>query len=1311
MCVNKLSVHCAEDVGIQERFVAGGFDVRKRRMAIGLAVATFALLICGALAAAAQREAGLVLHYDFNEGSGTVARDKSGRGLDGGILNGKYIAQATGFALAFNQTACVQIPQSKILDAFGKPGRSYSIELWFASPGALDQSLTEKWHVGDRSYPWAIRGPSGTGFVAFALYDTRERRECQATVTDASLKDNKWHQLVGVRDAEGNRVKLYIDGVLRQDVPDVLKDVDISNEGPICIGARRASRQVEYGGFIGQMDEVRIYSRALTPAQVQAHYKALRGSFKTPPMPKVVALPPPLKEPVAQWDFDEGSGNVARDSSGSGNHGTVHGGEWVRLKKGHALKFDGMDDYVNCGRGASLDIRGPVTLEAWINPLSKPTGETGIIGKSFDSYLLTYYGDDNCWWYIAGGTNHTKAHLMQKEWQHVAVTFDGAIMASYVNGRLTGRQQSRFPAPQTGKDFLIGCAIPDLAADDPAYAKVGFFKGIVDAVRVYNRALAIDEIATHYVKHAADYGIDTTWFNRLRLTPYFYYERDEVVVELDYRELFSMPEDAKILVELLPLERTEPIVLQKHEVAPSSAAGCSEVKFSLAKLNPGMYEISAVFTRKGVCPMEKATFAHPAPPPSVVSPAKKVVPPIPAPPAPVDFDVDVSKGGGFTITVGGETFPFDSWLSWPHGEYNWLTAGRKPSHKTEKSWTVRTRKLSGTEFEVTAGGKFYTVERRILVHRDHVKVEDTFTNITNGDIGILIYNHLDAKGREFDRHFTGGYESTGRKDEEACPTVFGAKKGVGFGLLPLDDVFVVQSVLYTEPDFIGVGTEKFALAPKKSYTLEWAVYPNGTGDYFDFINAVRKNEDRIGTIDGGFAFISKGPFERRNIPTKEFVELRNIKYGCIHCLSGAADDPELSIEGIEFMDFPKEMDLLKEQFAAIHRKFPDLKVFFHVAHSLYATNKPDRFPDSKVIRTDGTQSVWEAGRYFSDQRQAEGWRWYIYYPTPGNSFHDAMMKSVDVMMDEIGADGVFMDGFFWGYRGRWTYDRWDGHSAEIDKKTKTIKEKMASVLLLSQPSLVQFSRKIRDKGGVVVANNSVLTRTICNEKYIIHDKEVHSGPFLQLAPSCTALANPSNIKSEKDIYRDALDKLKWGMLFFYYQEGDVTYESLPAKQFPMTFEEIRSGLVRGPERIVTMNPGVYGWRGDRRLHAVYRYDARGGRVAHNSFTTVDRNGVRTELKFKRYESAVVEKLPITLEVDTPVNLIVQQYHAKGITMVLNGKGEARLQIKTGTFEVKPGATFRIEGSSADSAKADARGVLSIPIILNGQTVVQIRKEA
>jgi hypothetical protein len=336
------------------------------------------------------------------------------------------------------------------------------------------------------------------------------------------------------------------------------------------------------------------------------------------------------------------------------------------------------------------------------------------------------------------------------------------------------------------------------------------------------------------------------------------------------------------------------------------------------------------------------------------------------------------------------------------------------------------------------------------------------------------------------------------------------------------------------------------------------------------------------------------------------------------------------------------------------------------------------------------------------------------------------MKSVDVMMDDMDMDGAFVDGFMLGYGGAWTYDgRWDQHSSIIDKKTKTIKRKVASVLLLMQPSMIQFARKVRDKGGIVIANGVVLTRSVANEKYIYFDAECQPGPECHLAPSVMSLANPP-FDTQREIYLDMLEKLKWGVLYIYYNVRiPVTYPSLAARQYPMTFKEIRSGLVRGPERIVTMNNGVYGWAGQHDLHIVYPYDDRGAAGDNNAVTTVDRSGVRTTLKFGPNESAVIEPLPASLESDQPINVRVLRFDDHVKSMLLNGNGTATLKIFVGTEYhdrregiftnggVNPkvenyGEPYRVTIDGKITIIEERDGMLTVPLQLNGQMELIIR---
>ena len=1010
--------------------------------------------------------------------------------------------------------------------------------------------------------------------------------------------------------------------------------------------------------------------------------------------------------PAVEWNFD-GQGDVARDSSGNGHDAQIHGATRVRQADGFALNLDGFDDHVNGGESTSLGVGGPVTIETWIKPTQRGHGESMLFGENYATYCMTYYSGTTCCWYIGSGANSVNAKLELGEWNHVAATFDGTHLELWINGRLARSRESKFKTYEPEGRFRMGTkGRPDLPK----------FKGLLDRVRIYRRALSGDEVVAHFKDEATKYGFDATWFSRVKVTPFAYLDRGEMLIEANYRGLQPLGGKGQLEVTLSRRQQPDKII-QRQLIDELPKVGTTAVTLPCRDLADGEYVVRTTLRDdRGTRPVEEIAFSYPAKSQPVPSPAEQVVDTMAPPRPPPPFAVHVGDGGGFAITVKEATYSFQSRISWPRGDFNHLTAGDAPFAQGEKSWTTNVREEQNNRYRVQAQGDFYSIQRQIDILPTHVYVRDRYTNTTDQDLGLLIYNETPVRLDEINQSLLSGYERLGRQEDitDKGPTVFFTDANTGLGIIPIDDVYVVQAMSYVGVhDAAGVATEKFALAPGDSYTLEWAVYPTPSGDYYDFINAFRQAEGRISKIDGGVGFISHNPGSRRQVPTKDFIQKLGSKYGIIHCLAMCADDPELSIEGIEFMDFPKEMDLLKNQAATIHKKHPGFKAVFHVAHSLYATNTPDRFADSQVIGPDGKQAQWQPGDYFSQGRKDAGWSWWIFYPTPGNKFHDAMMKSVDVMMDELGFDGAFMDGFFIAYQGRWTYDgRWDGHSAEIDLDTKTIRRKIGSVLLLSQPSMIQFARKVRDKGGVLIANNSVITRSIANEKYIIHDSESGAGPNLHLAPNLTGLGGGN---TEKQVYFNILENLSFGQLFVPYHVPrsighDLTHPLMTARQFPMTFEEIRSGLVRGKERIVTMNSGVYGWPGDRKLHMVYKYDGRGVPVSHAFLTTVDRYAVRTELAFGKYESAVIEPIPVTLEADVPVNVRVLRYGDTVSKFLVNGRGEATLGVFVGGGYFPPGDVYRVTIGGTTTTIIEKDGTLSVPLKLDGQVDVVIEKD-
>ena len=200
---------------------------------------------------------------------------------------------------------------------------------------------------------------------------------------------------------------------------------------------------------------------------------------------------------VAEWRFDEGKGTVARDSSGNGRDAAIHGATWVKQGGGHALSLDGKDDYVLFDKGRPLGLTGPVTVEAWVKPMAEAGDTIAILlGQDLSSYLLTFYATDRCYWYIGAGANSINARVKLYEWNHVVATFDGKRMTLWLDGRqAAGRDSAAKEYPKRDK-FTMSTANPDLP----------HFKGLLDNVRVYDRALTAEEVTAHHGREAGAHG-------------------------------------------------------------------------------------------------------------------------------------------------------------------------------------------------------------------------------------------------------------------------------------------------------------------------------------------------------------------------------------------------------------------------------------------------------------------------------------------------------------------------------------------------------------------------------------------------------------------------------------------------------------------------------------------------------------------------------------------------------------------------------------------------------------------------------------
>ena len=201
---------------------------------------------------------------------------------------------------------------------------------------------------------------------------------------------------------------------------------------------------------------------------------------------------------VGLWHFDDAkTSTYTWDSSGNLNTGTLHGGLYevgrVTGKYGGALNFDGVNDYVDCGSDASLDITDEITIEAWVKLdvlFSSMIGDFPTHIRKAGSWDCYGYkgGDDKIRFNVIDSLSTIRTLISNDAvvagtWYHIVGTYDGSIQKLYINGVLQDETEawSDTIKSKPANSITIGKANQ-------------FFEGTIDEVAVYNRALSQGEI-------------------------------------------------------------------------------------------------------------------------------------------------------------------------------------------------------------------------------------------------------------------------------------------------------------------------------------------------------------------------------------------------------------------------------------------------------------------------------------------------------------------------------------------------------------------------------------------------------------------------------------------------------------------------------------------------------------------------------------------------------------------------------------------------------------------------------------------------
>lgn len=400
----------------------------------------------------------------------------------------------------------IRVPNSDALN----PTTGFTFECWiYPKSTAGWQKLISKWGDPDASYSFGKA--NDTDLLHFNLTESPPVRGNLLNLKgETRVVSFQWTHVAATYDNDVARI--YFNGKLDA-------EVGIGPDHPIHVSKTDVLIGSNTGHcFCGLMDEVSLYDRALSAAEIGAIYRAgsagklkptraentERPKSNPPILPVAIPAPPGL---VAWWSGDGHTKDYGGTSDGTLENGATYAPGLV----GQAFQLDGIDDCVRVPHHAALNFDSQLSIEGWIF-CDRVDRWQHIVSKwnCLDddwSYGLQQEPRRNLVRLLLSTSQledlasvYTRSPIADGEWTHLAATFDRNLVRFYINGDLNNEQRTkpgrRIRASAT--DVLIGASV-----GSPSLGPDCHFAGRIDELSLYNRALDEAEMQAIYRAGAA----------------------------------------------------------------------------------------------------------------------------------------------------------------------------------------------------------------------------------------------------------------------------------------------------------------------------------------------------------------------------------------------------------------------------------------------------------------------------------------------------------------------------------------------------------------------------------------------------------------------------------------------------------------------------------------------------------------------------------------------------------------------------------------------------------------------------------------
>ena len=302
--------------------------------------------------------------------------------------------------------------------------------------------------------------PTNTHAHYIAKWGTSSNKAVSSTTS--SWTENTWYHVAGTFD--GEILRIFVNGQLQDQVTNAVPFSLASNGKSLLLGSNYGT---EYEGgpeghLMGNIDDMRIYNRGLSPNEVQYLYNWGPA-------------------PIGYWKLDEGSGTTTYDSSGNGLVGTLTNNPvWTTGKYGKGLQVSNTDNSYVAFTGSSIydTALQNITVSIWYKELSSSIGY--IIGSNGGAFTIRGQ-NSNPTFQVANGVPSSQCNpggtvLSDHKWHFLTETYDGTTMTGYIDG-------------------IYGCSDTTLSGDTQSLSNtwnigarptLTSVNGIVDDTIIYN---------------------------------------------------------------------------------------------------------------------------------------------------------------------------------------------------------------------------------------------------------------------------------------------------------------------------------------------------------------------------------------------------------------------------------------------------------------------------------------------------------------------------------------------------------------------------------------------------------------------------------------------------------------------------------------------------------------------------------------------------------------------------------------------------------------------------------------------------------